>query len=433
MLIGKNLYKSLYWKVFQFGSSFFVNVIIARLLQASVAANFYSYLYIFSLCISLFTLGLDISLNYYLSRRQLSVSRAMRVTVLVTGLSLLISLPLLYLVYPPFRDGAVGSERLLLYGALYIAGGLLTTLSGAFFTAYGKNYLPARLATFVNLALIFVNLGLSRKYQGPQVAQPLFLFYFLFYFAQGIVLLTSALRLSYRAETAARNNVGLADLLKYSFLAFITNFTFFLAIRMCLYLLPYWASLSDQGNFIQAFKITEYLGLMTAALYYPLIAIVAEAEPGKMGDTILFLVRLSNTAVAFFSLVVLFFGNWLFPFVFGRSFDRMYGVFLCFIPGLFAACSSVFFTAWYFGSGHIRYNLVSACIQLVSVVVLFFLFTPLGGICGAALATSGAALLSMTYDSVIFRRFCVYRLPDLFFMGKKDWQMVGIFIRQWWN
>lgn len=87
---AKILYKSLYWKSLQYASSFLVNIFLARLLGAVVAAEFYTTLYWLSFIISFFTFGLDISLNYYLSRNQVSSRTALRIVLALVLLALLI-------------------------------------------------------------------------------------------------------------------------------------------------------------------------------------------------------------------------------------------------------------------------------------------------------------------------------------------------------
>ena len=100
MPVGKILYQSLQWKSLQFFTAFVVNIVFARVLHSVVAGEFYSLVYLLSLIISLFTLGLDISLNYYLSRKQMNGVTARRIIVAVTLPAVAISLMLLWLFHP---------------------------------------------------------------------------------------------------------------------------------------------------------------------------------------------------------------------------------------------------------------------------------------------------------------------------------------------
>jgi len=182
--------------------------------------------------------------------------------------------------------------------------------------------------------------------------------------------------------------------------------------------MPYRLGPAGQGNYIQAYKLVEYMGLLMSFLYYPVIVLVAGTDIKKMQQTILLLVRLSNTVILLFSIGVLAIGWWIFPLLFGPSFGNVYRIFTGFIPGLFAVCSSGFFTAWYFGSGHIKFNGVSAGIQLVAMLAGFFIFpAPMG----TALAFSLASLLSLGYDLWVFRKFYQWSLRDILFIRTSDW------------
>src|ERR1700743_1711128 len=96
MTFGNILYKSFYWRAIQMGSSFVLNILIARLLQSTNSAEFYSLLYILGLITSFFTFGLDIGLNYFIARGQLPLSTARRIIIgipvvaLVAGTGLLL-------------------------------------------------------------------------------------------------------------------------------------------------------------------------------------------------------------------------------------------------------------------------------------------------------------------------------------------------------
>ncbi len=426
----------MYWKVLQLGLSFFINLFLTRHFQSSISAEFYSFVYLLSLFASFFTLGLDIGLNYYLSRLQISARAACQIIAAVTMLALLISLPLLTILYRPVRYPDLSRSQWLFFSGCQIAGVLLTSLSGTLFTAYGRNYRPSQYSFGINLALAVLVFTVPIFYHGSLVVEKLFFLYFSFSLLQGVILyVVAAVRYWGRTGVDAMRTgqtVGIRDILRYSFMAFITNFIFFVGGRLCIYLLPYRVDAADQGNYIQAYKLVEYMGLIASFLYYPFIALVAGQTEGKTKDRLLlFLVRLSHTAVLVFSLFMLVAGKTLLPFVYGHSFDRMYGIFICFIPGLFPVCSSTFFTAYYYGAGQLKYNFISGCIQLTTIFILFFVCTSLGGVRGAAIAFSLGSIASMAYDCIVFRKVTLYRVRDLLLVNGADGRLVLDFFRQW--
>ena len=431
MPAGKILYRSLYWKSLQFMASFFLNIVIARTFRSAITAEFYYLVYLLSGCISLFTMGLDISISYFLPRSAISPATAGRLILSATVLALLVCLPLLALWVHPSQFPDLDRPRILIFAALQIAGGLLTTLSGTLFTAFGRNDLPAKLAFILNTTLVIGCLSGSRIFTNPGIVHWLFAAWFGFSFLQGIVLFLLADHRYgiFRARTQAASPapIHLRDILRFSFAAFIINFIFFLGSRLTLYLMPYRIGPAAQGNYIQAYKLVEYMGLLMSFLYYPVIVLVAGTAMEKMQQTILLLVRLSNTVVLLFSIAVLALGWWVFPLIFGPSFGNVYRIFTGFIPGLFAVCSSGFFTAWYFGSGHIKFNGFSAGIQLVAMLAGFFIFpAPFG----TALAFSLASLLSLGYDLVVFRKFCQWSVRDVLFIRSSDWETIRSILKK---
>lgn len=445
MAAGKILYKSLYWKILQFLTAFIINIVLARALQSTISADFYTLVYLFSLGISFFTLGLDISLNYYLSRKEISPGTARRIILCIIALALLICLSLLWIFYPfDNYHPAVPLPWLLFFAGFNIAGGLLTTLSGTLFTTYGQNHLIGKVGFFVNMVVLVCCVIISYVDSGPVLVISLFWVYFLFSFLQGLFLFILSMRLySSRSlqspiplplTTTATAEIPTSTvtplhILRFSFTAFLINFIFFAGTRFCIYLIPYRLTLSDQGNYIQAYKIVEYMSLVISIIYYPFIALVAGEGGEKMKSRVLLLVRISNTFVLISGIFILAIGGWLFPFVFGRSFDRMYGIFTGFLPGLFAVCSSTFFTAYYFGSGQMKYNFISACIQFACMPLFFFLFVRNGSATGAAFAFSVAVFGSLLYDLLVFRRVHPFAARDILVVNKKDWDTIRMLMR----
>lgn len=425
MAVRKILYQSLQWKSLQFLTSFIVNIIFVRAFHAVVAGEFYALVYLLSLIISLFTFGLDISLNYYLSRREMNGGAARRIIISVVFSAILISLPVLSF-FIPARYAHWDIPLLLFLSGLHILGGLLVSLAGALFTAGGKNHVPARIGFIANLVLAVLALFCGYRYTGPSLINALFSLYFIFSFVQGVLLFFLSYRLPFAVQTTAPP--GVIAVIRWSFFAFLTNFIFFAAARLYIYIIPYYLPPSSLGNYIQAYKIVEYMGLVLSFTYYPFITLVAEGGQ-KMRGHLLLLVRISNTIVLVFSVVMLLAGGWLFPFLFGSTFDDMYGIFVCFIPGIFAECSSGYLTAWYFGHGHIRINLISACINLLSMTLFFFILVGPAGAKGAALAFSLSGLLSLAYDLWILRKQSSYAFRDILWARASDWKTIGSKVR----
>jgi O-antigen/teichoic acid export membrane protein len=437
MAFGRILYKSFYWQAIQMGSSFLQNILLARLLLSTAYGEIFSLVYIFSLVTGFFTFGLNIGLNYFVTRGELSVSAARRLMLRVTALALAGGMAVLYACRHAFAYPGMSVAAMLVFAACQVAGVLLAIFAGAVFTARERNHLPVQVAVAGNIGLIILALIDYHFFSGEQARQYLFALYFGFTLVQGLVLFFWTGRLSSAAaalpgqrEKAPGPPVTARVLFRFCFYSFVVGFLFLVGGKITIYLLPHRTTPAELGNYIQVFKCVEYLGYVTAFLYYPVVTLAAAGDSPAIKEKVLLLVRLSNTLVLFVSVGGIALGSWVFPLAFGPSFGSMYGIFWAFIPGMFAVCSSSFMTAWYFGTGGIRYNLVSAIIQLATALLLYFLLTPIWGVRGAALAYSGGALASFGYDCRMFRRFHTFTLRDLLWIRPADWRLVWNFSGQ---
>ena len=418
MALGTIFYRSMVWKVLQMASSFFVTLLFARTLQSAISAELYSLVYALSLVTGFFTLGLDVGLNYFVSRFELGLARARLLIFAVTAISLVAGLPLLLSYYSPALYPDLPRGSFLLFSALQVAGVLTVTLSGALFTACGRNHVPALLATIVNLLLLALIPVLSRVVPAGRLAESLFFVYFLSTFLLGLGLLIATLGLA-PAAGRVEKRVPVAALFRFAIGAFFVNYIFLVAGRVGIYLLPGRVSPAMLGNYIQAYKLVEWVALVPGVFYFPFITLVV-GDKEAMAAKLLSLVRISNTLAGVFGLAAVALGWFLFPFLFGPSFGEMYRIFIAFIPGLFPAFASGYFTAYFYGAGQVRLNFISACVQLVSGLLLFFLLTPTFGAPGCAIAYSGSAILSMGFDVWAFRRFSSFRSSDILFLRRGD-------------
>lgn len=415
------LYKSFYWKALQFLVSILVNILFVRLLQPVITAEFYSLLYLLSISVVFFSFGFDIGINFFLAKKEISPEAVNTIIVGIVLVALCISLPILYLIYQPAIYTTISPKNFIFLSALYISGNLLSLLCGTIFTANGKNYLPS-IVSFIAGCIMLIGITIIQKLLAHREAiNTIFPVYFLLYFLQGLVLFV------YSSYTFCKKNwfkyetiTKLKSILKFSLFAFIINFMFFLATKLCILMMPYWIDAGKIGNFIVAFKIVEYFQTVVSFLYYPFIAIVALNDSKKIELTVLMLVRFSNTFILVFCLFIIFTGKFLLPFLFGKSFNEIYYIFIWLIPGLFTASISTFYTAYYFGTGYLKYNFRSALIQAISTFGFFLLFIKLLGVYGTALSFSLASTMSLLYDALIFKKFLKYKIHDILFVNRSD-------------
>lgn len=421
MSVSKILYKSFYWKLFQFLISFLITVVLARLFKPAISKEFYSLLYLLSLITVFFTFGLDISLNYFISRRELRLKQARIIIILVTLIALILSLPFIYFYYRTSLAGVFTIYEVVLFSGLQIGGGLLSVLSGTILTAFNRNHIATASLVLFNFIMLVSILVLNHFENIIHLVRAIFYAWYILVFVQGFSLfIYSGFKFSSKPLLHENTTVKLSKLIRFSYTAFITNFIFLVAGRLPVFILPLFAGSAQIGNFIHAYKLLEYMGAVVSFISFPLVAITAGQNKNNIQSLVLFLVRVFNTATIIFSLGVLALGHVLFPLIFGKEFSSMYGVTICLIPAFVAYCSSSFFTAYFYGIGHLKYNFISACVLIFTILISLFPLAKYYGINGAAMALSIGYVASLLVDKYFFKKQHSFSMRDIFFIRRSD-------------
>jgi len=421
MSLNATLGKSLYWKLLQFLIVFITNILFVRLFKPELASVFYSIIYLASLLVSFFTLGMDVSLNYFLSKKQISASNVHSLTLLVVICALVITIPVCFLYFnnTPLNEFISISQKIA-FSVLYVTGGLLIVFSNTIFTVNDQNYIPLKVSVLLSTLVLSLCFIFRAFYSSSEAINAFFYCYFIIYFITGIVLFLSSIKVyNKKFNIHLVFPIPISKLFQYSLIIFFINILFVLASKISIFILPYWMDANALGNYIQAYKIVEYIVTFIAFIYFPAISMVAsQAEEAK--GLILFLVRLSNTVILLVSIFILCFGHYLFTALFGIHFNLMYEVFIYMIPGLFALCASTFFTAYFFGANLFKYNLYSACIMLAVLLAILFILATNGSVIGAAMAFSIAAIAGFTYDAISFKQQYNYKFTNILFLKVSD-------------
>jgi O-antigen/teichoic acid export membrane protein len=414
--------KNVFWKSILFLVSVIFNIILVRKLKAGLTAEFYTFIYFLSILVQIFTFGLDIGLNYFLVRNRISLEKVNTLILIVVSASLFISIPVIGYSY--YKNGSAGYTigETLLFSCLFMAGRLLTVFSSAVLTSFHANERAVKISVYFTIGLVVIA-GLLETVSDSIVARNILVsLYFASGFLQGILIFVAAAR--YGCKGKWFDTIDLKDLaaiLQFSLYTFIISLIFFVAGRLGVFLIEGRVSLDAAGNYLQAFKVTEFIQAIVFFVYFPFVSIIATStDNARSSDYVLFLLRISNSFVVFVSAAIFFLGPFVFPLIYGSSFDGVYPVLIYFIPGLFAACSSMFITAYFFGSGHNRFNLASACVMLLSMLVLYLIFKQNYDGKMAALSFSVSSILSYILDLIFLRKGASFSLNDIGIIKRRD-------------
>ena len=97
-------------------------------------------------------------------------------------------------------------------------------------------------------------------------------------------------------------------------------------------------------------------------------------------------------------------GKPVITFLWGEGYDEMYGTWLFYVPGVLFLAISYLFSPLFAGKGQVMYNILIGVLALIVVALASFIFVPLWGIRGAAIASSVGFMSMMIFYIIIAKR-----------------------------
>ena len=425
------LVKSFYWKLLHFLVVFISNIVLVRFFGAEITGKFYTLIYTGSLAVTVFNLGLEVSLNYFLSQKKLTIRFVQRLIPAIVLVALIFSMPAIYFYLGQADMLFPTQSTIIILTGIFISGGLLLNFTTAIYTSFNQHHFVNRTAFYFGLVALILSVVSIQIFDRQTALIALFVIHFLFSFLPGFFLFIKTFyRNDVLMKVDASHTAPFQKVLQYSLAAFSINIIFFIASKLAVFVLPFWAAPEALGNFMQGYRIVEYIGMIAAFIYFPVIALTADSSAIRSEPMILFLVRLSNTFVLLLGIFILLAGPYVLPWIFGNSFSQLDKILLYFLPGILAVCSSTFFTAYFFGKGKTRINFYSAVILLLSLGILLWVLAKDGNVKAAALAFSVANLLSLGYDMFQFHKLNPIDWKDMLMINAQDWHYLRTVLPQ---
>jgi O-antigen/teichoic acid export membrane protein len=97
-------------------------------------------------------------------------------------------------------------------------------------------------------------------------------------------------------------------------------------------------------------------------------------------------------------------GYWLFPFVYGETFSKMYIAFLLIIPGILAISALYPYTAFFSGENKIIVNIKGSLLAFVFIAAADYFLIPRYGIYAASAISSVGYFIYYCYVFVVFQK-----------------------------
>ncbi|HNJ58252.1 MAG TPA: polysaccharide biosynthesis C-terminal domain-containing protein, partial [Chitinophagaceae bacterium] len=217
-------------------------------------------------------------------------------------------------------------------------------------------------------------------------------------------------------------------LLNYSLVALTSNVIFFFVYRIDYWFVKYnveSCTPDDLGNYIQASKLGQMMLIVPqifASVIFPHTA--SGASKNNITESIHIFFRIFLQVLIVALIVVSIIGNWLFPAVFGITFNKMTMPVLLLLPGIFSLSVLCLLSAYFGGVGKVKINVIGGVYALIIVIIGNLIFIPLYGIIGAAIVSSIGYSVNLVYSFYHFFKDNPTSIKTLFIFKRSDWVWV---------
>ncbi len=414
MNIQKLLYQNIIWRGLYYLLAFILNIAIARHFEAEFTGVIYYLINIYAFITLITSVSLESGLIYFASSKKISQSRLFSFSIVWVGCMALL-LIVLFLCISFFTEIKINYWQFL-YALLFVCGNLLFTFLNSLFYADNKFKIPNVTGAVINSLLIVLIFFVNENYWLTN--EKYVVIYFGSFLVQGIILAVIFIN-----KYHPQNKFNLPEIFQvkmifqYCLLAFASNLVTFLYYRVDYWFVHHYRTPAELGNYIQVSKLAQMFFVLPGILAGAVFPITAGGRRQEVNDILMIL---SRTILFFYGIVCLVFaliGKWLFPFVFGDSFNQMYVPFLFLIPGILALSTLYTLTAYYAGKNRVMVNLKGAFLTLFIIVLGDIFFVPAYGINAAAAVSSVGYIAYHIYVLSVFTK--EYKTPALgFFIFK---------------
>lgn len=385
------IYSSILWRGVYFLSVFILNIFVARYFEASVSGALYYISNYFTLLLFTGSFCLETGMTYYGARGEIPRNNLAWFSI-VWSLLIVILLYIFLPHMPGIGQDYFSDNMVVLYGIFYCFGILLTTYFAALFYKEGKYLLPNSILSAGNfLLLLFAFICIVFK-KSEWIQQYFFTAYFLLFCLQGIAVALAYMisyKLIFHFNLPSRNALQL--LFKFSLVAFASNLVFYFLYRIDYWFIQHWCTIclpGDLGNYIQVSKLAQLFLVLPTILSTVLFPSAAGGDRNVARINLLTLSRLLFAFNISMLLLLGLAGKWLFPFVFGNSFNNMYLPYLLLIPGILSLSMASLLSAYNAGKKNLWVNVYATLLALILMVTGDYFLIPIWGISGAAFVSS---------------------------------------------
>jgi O-antigen/teichoic acid export membrane protein len=417
------LLQSLLWRGLFFLTFFIISILLPRSLQAAGAGWVYYLTNWFSLILLVASLNLESAVGYYSASQRINNNRLAWLSFVWTILVGAIVFIIMRVYFGEIKkEEPITQNQYLFFAVSYITGILLMNFYTVLFYAKRNFFLPNLLLSLTNIAFIIAILqGESWGISNVDILN----IYFWYSLSQGLILMV-AYFLKYNSwDIALPRLQEWKMLMRYALLALIANLVYFLVYRADYWFVRHSPASSpdgyDLGNYIQVSKHGQMLLILPqiiASAVFPQTA--SEIDRQTVRDTVALLSRFFLVVYVIIIAVIAAIGEWLFPFVYGETFNRMYWPTLLILPGIWALSVMVLLAAYFSGKGNVKINIYGGLLSVVIVLAGNYFLTFRYGMMAAAFISTIAYFSYMFFLLTQFQKEYNVPIADFFIPKRSD-------------
>jgi O-antigen/teichoic acid export membrane protein len=432
MSFQKQIAESLVWRGLYFVTILIMNILLSRYFQAENAGWIFYLCNNFSFIVILAGLTIETSVSYYSARKNIDDNELAWFSVvwsLLVAVVVFIALFLYFIIYK--NTAVVTGANYIFYALCYITGIQLTNFFTVLFYANKNYFLPNFLMVILNTIVIII----IPKQNGTENSNTSLIInlYFVFFVITGIILAAAFIikKQSWK-KTSLPAFVNIRLMVRYALVALAANVIFFLVYRADYWFVKKFCTTEELGNYIQVSKLGQMLLIIPAIISGVVFPHTASAgmEHTKMKDNIIRIGRITTMLYAVLFVVMVLSGRWIFPFVFGPTFQLMYVPFLLLLPGLWALSNLAVLSAYFGGVNKVRINVQGASLALIVILAGDFLFIPRYGIIAAAVVSTTGYTVNFLYSFFLLQKEHPVLFSEYWSINKEDIRWVKSIIQK---
>jgi O-antigen/teichoic acid export membrane protein len=403
----EKLLSGIVWRATNVLVAFIFNALLVRQMGAAATGGFFYLLNNLFFAVLLLSIGLESGISFYNARKEISISFLFSAGIVWSIIGAFIFFGLVQLFH-----GQIGQSK---YGyiflTLYVFGSMLNTFLSAIYFTNHNSKAPNLLAALTNIMLILL-LPNMPWINGSIGFETYVLIYLSAVLLSPVVLAFLLLQNKVVFSFAGFKTNALKPLLLFSFHSFIIGLLFSLLKRSDYWLVNKWCSISEAGNYFQASKVIQLVLLLPALAsfsLYPLIVQSIKKDENNQVQTetettILKLVGLYFFIALLLSLAIIIAGYWVFPLLYGATFNNLYMAILFLIPGLIFFAATYPLTVFFSGKNQNVTTIIFLSISIAVLVLSNVILTPAYYIYGASISNS---LANFVFFFLLLRKFLV--------------------------